>query len=242
MVQNLLDTTVKNETPLSEDVVPAVPEKSSEIPAKFKDPKTGALKAEELLKSYLALEKKLSERQVVSDGTDVQGTRPTSPEEYDIKIKNDLITVDPEINKYLFGLGFTTEQVQAVYDLAVEKVLPLLQDLATDYKTDQELVALEKAFGGEEQFNAVTRQISAWGEKNLEPAIFEALSGSSTGVLTMYKMMNEGGEPSLRTSRETESGDTEEKLRSLMKDPKYWKKNDPALLKRVEDGYKRLYK
>lgn len=215
--------------------------KQGEIPTKFKDPQTGELKTEELLKSYLALEKKLGEKSITS-GVQGAGTKPASPEEYDIKIKNDLITIDPEMNKQLFALDFTNEQVQAVYDLAVDKVIPLLKDLAADYKSDQEMAALEKAFGGADQFNTLSHQIATWGEKNLDPAIFEVLSTSCDGILTMHKMMNDGVEPSIRGTRETQTADTEESLRSLMKDPKYWKKQDPALVKRVEEGFKRLYK
>lgn len=213
---------------------------SLSVPEKFKDPKTGEIKVEELLKSYLALEKKLSERAVSGAAS---GFMPASADEYDIQLKNDLITIDPEINERLFELGFTNEQVQAVYDLAVEKVLPLLQELSADYKADQELAALENEFGGAEQFNTIARQISAWGEKNLNPDIYEALCCSKDGILTMYKMMGGNAEPSLmQEATEQYPADTEETLRALMRDPKYWRKNDPSVVKRVEEGFKRLYK
>lgn len=210
------------------------------IPEKFKDLKTGEIKTEELLKSYLALEKKLSER---TTSTSAQGTMPANANEYKIELKNDLIRIDPEINQRLFELGFTNEQVQAVYDLAVEKVLPLLEELSSDYKADHELSALEKEFGGAEQFNTIARQISAWGEKNLNPDIFEALCCSKDGILTMYKMMGGTSEPSMmKESVQAYPQESEESLRALMRDPKYWRKNDPAIIKRVEEGFKRLYK
>lgn len=210
------------------------------VPEKFKDPKTGEIKVEELLKSYLALEKKLSERAV---SPSARGMMPANADEYDIQLKSDLITIDPEMNERLFELGFTNEQVQTVYDLAVEKVLPLLQELSADYKADQELAALENEFGGAEQFNTIARQISAWGEKNLSPDIYEALCCSKDGILTMYKMMGGNSEPSLmQESAEQYPADTEETLRALMRDPRYWRKNDPSIVKRVEEGFKRLYK
>ena len=33
----------------------------------------------------------------------------------------------------------------------------------------------------------------------------------------------------------------EQELRNLMKDPRYWKHQDPEIVKRVEEGFKRLY-
>ena len=33
----------------------------------------------------------------------------------------------------------------------------------------------------------------------------------------------------------------EKELRNLMKDPRYWKLQDPEMVKRVEEGFKRLY-
>lgn len=33
----------------------------------------------------------------------------------------------------------------------------------------------------------------------------------------------------------------EKRLRTLMKDPRYWKQQDPEIVKRVEEGFKRLY-
>lgn len=33
----------------------------------------------------------------------------------------------------------------------------------------------------------------------------------------------------------------EKELRNLMKDPRYWKHQDPEIVKRVEEGFKRLY-
>lgn len=34
---------------------------------------------------------------------------------------------------------------------------------------------------------------------------------------------------------------SEKELRQLIQDPKYWKHQDPEMIKRVEEGFKRLY-
>ena len=191
-----------------------------------------------LLKSYLELEKKLSEKTEQNP----YGKRPDSPENYEIQIKSNYMKNDAEINKALFDLGLTNEQVQGVYDLAAEKIIPAMEELVSVFKMDKDLSELIQFFGGNEQFNVIARQISSWGEKNLNPQVFEALSGNKDGILMMYQMMQNSQEKPVMVRPDTKDvSDTEETLKRLMQDPKYWKHQDPELTKRIENGFKRLY-
>jgi hypothetical protein len=61
---------------------------TNEIPEKFKDPETGGLKADALLRSYKELEKKLSQG----------GGAPKSPDEYCIDCSHGMFEPDPEVN------------------------------------------------------------------------------------------------------------------------------------------------
>ena len=217
-------TTVPTDMPAPQTLV---------VPEKFKT-EDGQLNETSLLKSYLELEKKL--------GTSDNMKRPEKPEDYQIQIHSDLMKNDPDINRRLFDLGLTNEQAQGIYDLAAEKVVPVIESLSETFKMEKDLSELARAFGGEEQFNTVARQISAWGEKNLAPQIFNALSTSKDGILSMYQMMKNAQESSvLPRQNNTAIPETEASLKRLMQDPKYWKQQDPELLKRVEEGFKRLY-
>ena len=210
-------------------------EQETKIPEKFLDDK-GELKTEELLKSYLALERKMSEPKKSEE------EMPKSATDYKIISKNPLIESDEEINEILFQHGFTNDQAQVVYDLATDKILPLMQEMADDIATDRELQALEQEFGGAEQFNTIARQISAWAEKNIDPATFNALAKSKNGIMTLYQMMQGKMESPLIQGRgKVTTLDDEETLKKLMQNPKYWRDQDPELLKRVEAGFKRLY-
>lgn len=229
----MVDTQNTEQQTISEKII---------IPEKFKDTKTGEIKVDELLKSYLALEKKLSSRKNPLPPL-TQGTLPASYKDYSLVMKNPKLVPDEAINQRLFNLGFTNEQVQAVYDLAADTVIPLLEELSADYRADKEMAELEREFGGADAFNTIARQISAWGEKNLKPDIFNALSSSKDGVMAIYKMMAEGSEPQIETPKTpVQDPISEEALRALMRNPKYWKGQDMALMKRVEEGFKRLYK
>ena len=210
------------------------------IPNKFKK-QDGTINVMELLKSYLALERKLAERSNKNLLQNQKGLMPANADDYQIDLKQSGLTIDPDVNRRLFELGFTQEQVQAVYDLAAEKVVPVIQQLAMDYRTDRELADLEKEFGGADRFNQAARQIFLWGQQNLDPDVFQALSCSKEGVLTLYKMMNSNEPRVLKEKSAASDVITEEGLRRMMQDPRYWKQSDPAYLKKIEDGFKKLY-
>ncbi len=165
---------------------------------------------------------------------------PDDYRDYKVEVTEKLLASDPLVNKKLWDLGFTPKQVQAVYDLAAEKIIPLLQNMACQYEGEQQLYRLLNHFGGEERWSEVSRQIAAWGKRNVAKDIYEILSSTYDGVITLYNMMN-SGEPSIGTSGGAMSADSEESLKHLMKSEKYWREKDPATLQRVTEGFKKLY-
>ena len=150
--------------------------------------------------------------------------------------------IDEKINERLFALGLTNEQVQGVYDIAADTLIPQIQAMTEQLAADKELQALEKEFGGAERFNEIARQLSAWGEKNLDANTFNTLATSKDGIMTLYRMMQEKQEAPVMAGKSTlNAKDDEMTLRRLMQDPKYWKQQDPELVQRVERGFRRLY-
>lgn len=202
-----------------------------EIPAKFKDPETGALNVDALVKSYKALEQKMGS----------QTGAPKSPDEYCVDCSHGLFDSDPEVNKRLHEKGFTNEQAQAVYDLAAEKMVPAINALAYDVKAERELEKLINHFGGADKWKEVARQLLAFGQKNMPADVLDNLSSSYEGVLALYRMM-QSQEPSLKKEVDTvETSADEQELQSMMRDPKYWKDKDPAFIAKVTEGFKNIY-
>lgn len=201
------------------------------IPDKFKDPSTGELKVESLLTSYSELEKKMSKMPSV----------PKSHTEYCVNCDHGYFGVDEDMNRKLHEKGFTNDQVQMVYDLAAEKMVPLVFQIAADYNAERELEKLVNHFGGPEKWQEVSRQLLAFGQKTLPSDVLETLSSSYEGVLALYKMMK-GEEPSLSRASESQGNKGGElELQSMMRDPKYWRDQDPSFVAKVTEGFQKKY-
>ena len=167
---------------------------------------------------------------------------PESPDKYDITCSHQLLSSDPEVNAMLHQMGFTNKQVQAVYDLAATKILPVIEELAADYESDKQRDALIRHFGGLEQWESVSRQISMWAKSHVPEPVLNALAGTYEGVMTLYTMMQKGGEPALMREDAASTAVLDEAaLQKLMMDPKYWKEQDPETVRKVTEGFQRLY-
>lgn len=263
------------------------------VPEKFRDPRTGALRVEALLKSYLELERRLSSQAPASAGpepagqnrsdptlpgpavpeaampdpavhdpaahdldrSDPAGLRqvagvPELPDGYLIACDHGLFDPDPEINRRLFEAGYTPPQAQLLYDLAAERMVPLVQrfaaevqaDLQAEMRAEREVERLVSRFGGEERWREVSRQILAWAGNRLPAAVVEGLATTYDGVMALHAMMA-GSEPLALSTVGDRAGsaDGEAELRTLMRDPRYWRERDPAVIARVTQGFQRLY-
>ncbi|WP_448192713.1 capsid assembly protein [Azospirillum sp. sgz301742] len=207
-------------------------DRPSGVPDKFWDAQSGAVRVDALMKSYQELE-----RRMAAGGG---GLAPASPDGYRISCDHGLFEPCPEINARLHAAGFAPEQAQLVYDLAAERMMPLLQELVAEFQADREVERLVAQFGGEEKWRTVSRQLLAWASKNLPAPAVDGLSTTYEGVMALYRMMS-GTEPSALTRGEVPADGGEADLQALMRDPRYWRDRDPAVVARVTEGFQRLY-
>jgi len=230
------------------DTAPSAP--AEDIPEKFQNPETGEVRVDALVKSYQALERKLGTMiSLPNENTTEDEMRifrqalgvPDSPEEYKLDIKNEAITQDPDVNQQLFQAGFTSKQAQLVYDLAVEKVLPILENAGAEFEAERETAHLERHFGGTEKWRAMSSQLASWGKAHLSENIMGALSSTAEGILVMHRMMTEGEPAILRSNSSATGTNGESQLHTMMKDPRYWRDRDPDFIDRVANGFQELY-
>ena len=239
MTENLLEASI-GETPRPDGAAPAAAASAGRssrpagIPEKFWDDKAGQVRVDALIKSYLELERKLSGL----------GSReiPGAPEDYKVNVKNELLSPDPEVNRKLHAAGFSQDQVQLVYDLAADRMMPMIAEIAAMFEADSQIERLTQHFGGEERWREVARQIDSWGRSRLPTRVFEALSTTFEGVIALHRMM-QGEEPGLlRDGQSLDIPTSEAGLKQLMRDPRYWRQQDPVVVEKVKEGFRQLYK
>ncbi|MBV1797233.1 capsid assembly protein [Siccirubricoccus sp. G192] len=220
----------------------------ADVPEKFWDAETGTLRAEALLKSYRELERRLSQR-AAPPGSDAPAEDllrfrqamgiPETPDAYSITPPHELCCADAEVNGRLHQAHFSNAQAQLVYDLAAERLLPLIAEAAAEFEADRQREKLAAHFGGEERFRQVAAQLSAWGRSHLPPPVYEALSSTAEGVMALERMMQKG-EPGLAREAAPPTAESEGELRAMMRDPRYWRSREPEFVRRVTDGFRRL--
>ena len=204
----------------------------SGLPDKFWDDKKKQVRLDALIKSYIELERKLSGLP--------QRSIPDRFEDYKIDVRHELLTPDPDVNSRLHQAGFSNEQVQLVYDLACDRLMPMIAELASLFEAENQIARLENHFGGKERWRETARQVDAWGRRHLPRRVFEALATTFEGVVAIHRMMT-GGEPGL--ARGGEQGPlSDAELRRMMRDPRYWRDQDPIVVEKVRDGFRELYR
>ncbi|MBF0167686.1 MAG: hypothetical protein HQL45_08640 [Alphaproteobacteria bacterium] len=205
------------------------------LPEKFWDAASNSPRLQELVRSYLELERRYGQ-----EGGKMPGV-PASHEEYSITEKHPMCGCDLEVNKRLHAAGFTNDQAQLVYDLAVERLMPTVEGMAGELHRGQHEGRLHQHFGGPERWEEVKRQLEAWGKANLSEEVLNALGSSAEGILALERMMR-SGEPGLRMQGGHEDmPQNEEDLKKMVADPRYWRQRDPAYMARVTEAFKRAY-
>ena len=219
-----------------------------DVPEKFWDAEAGTLRVDALLKSYRELERRLSQRSAPpaedAGPEDLLRFRqsmgiPETPDSYSINEPHELCCADAEINKRLHAAHFSNAQAQLVYDLAAERLVPLIAEAAAQFEADRQRERLSAHFGGEDRFRQVAAQLSAWGRAKLPEPVYEALASTAEGVLALEQMMRKE-EPVLSRDAAPPARDSETELRAMMRDPRYWRSREPEFVRRVTEGFGRV--
>lgn len=214
------------------------------IPEKFLNT-DGTLNSDALLKSYTELEKKIGTMVSVPDSESDEKTRlkfnraigvPDTASEYP---KNSLYD-DQNLHQKFFEIGLTKTQVEKIYEIANEFLAPVISELFSVSDENNALSELRTFFGGTEKMTEAMRAINTFGERFLPREAFDELCRTPQGIQSIYKMM-QSMEPDVKTDKNSIQNLTDSDLRNMMRDPKYWRDNDSEYIRKIENGFKKLY-
>lgn len=214
------------------------------IPEKFLN-EDGTINTQSLLKSYSELEKKIGTMvSIPSDDSDditrVKFNRaigvPEKADEYPI----DPMFDDEDLRNKFFEIGLTKSQVEKIYKIAEDYLSPIISDLFNVQNETNAIIELKNFFGDEEKMKEAMIAIKSFGEKYLPKDAFDALCATPQGIQSIYKMM-QSMEPSVETEKTSSENLTDNELRRMMQDPKYWREQDPEYVRKIENGFKKLY-
>ena len=214
------------------------------IPQKFQNP-DGTVNVEALMKSYSELEKKIGTMvSVPGDKADDAAREkfnraigvPENAKDYPTNTMFD----DESVKQKFHDIGLTPNQVEQIYSIAEEFLSPVLSELFSAKNESTEISKLEKFFGSREKMNDALNAINTFGEKFLPHDAFESLCSSAQGIQGVYQMM-QSMEPRVETNSSVVENLTDDDLRRMMRDPKYWRDADPEYVRKIENGFKKLY-
>lgn len=214
------------------------------IPEKFLN-SDGTLNADALIKSYSELERKIGTMITVPTDDSDETVRarfnraigvPASADEYP---SNELFD-DENIRNKFHEIGLTSTQVEKIYSIANEFLAPVISELYETQNEKNAISELKNFFGGTEKMNEALRAVETFGKKFLPADAFDELCSSPQGIQGIYRMM-QSIEPNVETERNEIKNLTDSDLRRMMRDPKYWRDGDAEYIRKIENGFKKLY-
>lgn len=147
---------------------------------------------------------------------------------------------DESVRKKFHEIGLTSSQVEKIYAIAEEFLQPTLKNLFELQNQTNAINELKKFFGDDEKMNNALREINTFGERFLPHDAFDELCSTPQGIQGIYKMM-QSMEPDVLTNKNETENLTDEALRKMMQDPKYWHDHDEEYIRKIENGFKKLY-
>ncbi len=214
------------------------------IPQKFQNP-DGTVNVDALMKSYSELEKKIGTMVSIpgdnaDDASREKFNRAIGVPENANDYPTNALFDDESIKQKFHDIGLTSNQVEQIYSVAEEFLSPVLMELFSAKNETNEMLKLEKFFGSREKMNEALIAINTFGEKFLPHDAFESLCASASGIQGVYHMM-QSMEPRVETNVGEHENLTDADLRRMMRDPKYWRDGDPEYVRKIENGFKKLY-
>ncbi len=212
---------------------------------KFWNPDTKAPRTEILGKAYNELEGKMRGKEDEMRESIRAEMRAAAPENYEVNLSKDLkipdnveldFTSEDPMVKWFFGFAKENGMSQETVDKAINEYVGI--EIANMPDVAKEIEKLGD-YGQDRML-----RVHNWLESSLSDEQFKQMNpllSSATQVEALETLMKKSG-PGDFEGDGGSKGLTLEELRTMQDDKRYWQTKDQAFIKKVSDGYKRLYK
>jgi hypothetical protein len=208
------------------------------LPEKYKTP-------EDLAKAYKELEGKLGTRdedlrkKVVEElQAEAYKDRPASSGEYQLPdFVDDEEAVNSDLLKWWADQAFENGYSQSEFEKGIEIYMDSMPA-----PPDLEAEAQKLGDNSRQRIEAASMFATKFFPAETLPAI-ERLCESAEGIIALEVMMEAMKDGSFTQAANPASGTSEADLRDMMKDDRYWNPThrDPSFVKKVDEGFKKLY-
>ena len=226
--------TAERDFVVAEDTAPSRPEW---LPEKYNS-------GEDLAKAYKELESKLGTKeedlrakfQEEYDSTR-NADRPASAGEYALPdFVSDEEAVDNELLKWWAEESFDSGFGQDKFEKGIEMYLQAMDESAPDLDAE----AAKLGENSDQRIEAASMFATKFFPSETMPAI-ERMFETHEGIIAMEAIQEAMKDGSFTGDATPAAGLSEDSLKEMMQDPRYWSKNDPAFVRQVEAGFKKLY-
>jgi len=214
-------------------------------PDKFYDIEQNVVRSEVMAKSFTELEGKMREGKKALAAEILEDRKKEIPETYEIKLpefeagtvpEGIEITLKPEdpIAEWFMGfakeMGLSQDQFSEAVETYIKLEVAALPDIGKEIKKLGD-------YG-----NDRVQRVNTWLEKSLENKHMLAIKPflQSAESIEALEVLMKGHKPS-DFDGDTGSALTLEELQTMQKDPKAWQQQDKAFLRKISEGYQRLY-
>jgi len=218
----------------TQDFVVAEPERPAWLPEKYKSP-------EDLAKAYTELSSKLGQKEEDFKAKlkeEMFVDRPASSGDYQLPDVVDESAVDNELLKWWSETSFNNGYGQEKFQEGIEKFAEVLHSYFPN--ADAEIEKLGD--NANARIEAVSLFANQFFQSDHMPAI-ERMAETADGIAAIEYMMSKMKAPSMNVSTQATDRISDERLRDMMKDERYWNpsKRDSDYINQVNSGFKKLY-
>lgn len=210
------------------------------LPEKFNTP-------EDLANSYASLESKLGASQeeiresIISEIEEQAiANRPASVGDYEVPESLDpTLLNDNELFGWWANHAYENGYSQEEFSDGINKYIEFMDSMQPDLDHEHQLLG--------ENADARIEAVDLWSSKffpeEYQDAILE-IGSTAKGIEALEFIMANMSQSSVSGTNEPISQTNEGDLRSMMMDDRYWNpaKRDPAFVKKVQDGFSKLYR